>query len=188
MQRNIALIGKARAGKDSAAAHLVASRSYTRLAFADALKTMAMAIDPIVAYGQQSGAYYDQRLSNVVGSVGWEAAKDNYPEVRRFLQNLGQGVREREPNYWLSIVTRQIQSAKLWNMPVVVTDVRYRNEAQALKANGFKLVRLTRGAPSDAQAAQHISETELDDFPVDQEIVNNGSMEALHAMIAAAVE
>lgn len=187
--RNLALIGKARSGKDSAAAHLVATQAYTRLAFADALKTMAMGINPIVAYGQQSGAYYEQRLSDVVRSVGWEAAKDNYPEVRRFLQHVGQGVRERQPNYWLSIVTRQIQSAKLWNMPVVVTDVRYENEARALKANGFKLIRLTRGPQVvPTGAAGHISETELDGFPVDQEIANNGSLDALYALISAAAE
>lgn len=201
--QNIGLIGKARSGKDTAAAHLVASRSYTRLAFADPLKEMALRVDPFVF----SRPYFegldtdDVRLSEVVEDFGWERAKDRFPEVRRLLQHMGQTVREYDEDFWLRILLDKVKGASLWNMPVVVTDVRYRNEALSLRRAGFKLVRIVRPEPTalpltgasaiparrlSDQATQHASETELDTFAADLDILNSGSIETLHAMISAA--
>lgn len=184
---NIALIGKARAGKDTAALWLVRNRSYTRLAFADPLKALALKVDPIIAYGALKGEMYCLRLAELVTSIGWESAKDNYPEVRRVLQHMGQGQREIDEDYWLNLMRPKLNSAEAWNLPIVVTDVRYRNEAEMLRARGFKLVRLTRGVPDLGTASAHPSETELDDFPTDVTIVNGGGIDALHAMVAAQV-
>lgn len=203
--RNIGLIGKARSGKDSAAAHLVATLSYTRLAFADPLKELALRVNPIVAaYGapaQRPGpADWYTRLGDVVNSIGWERAKDEYPEVRRILQHIGQAQREIDEDFWLRELLRKVKAAADWRMPVVVTDVRYRNEAESLRRVGFQLVRIIRPpAPLTAEqiargpkpvpaAAQHSSETELDDFAADVEIVNGGSLDALYAAISAAVD
>lgn len=195
--RNIGLIGKARAGKDTAAAHLVAARAYTRLAFADPLKEAALRVDPLIPMNHLET---HARLSDCVATAGWEGAKDKWPEVRRVLQQMGQTVREIDEDFWLRELLRKAVAAAEWNMPVVVTDVRYRNEAESLRRAGFKLVRITRPAPmltagqpitarhlSDATAA-HASETELDGFAADHVIDNGGSLDALHAMIAAAAE
>lgn len=182
--RNIGLIGKARAGKDTAAAHLVREHAYTRLAFADPLKEMALRANPIVK--ERPG--WVSRLVDVVSAYGWERAKDEYPEVRRVLQHMGQAQREMDEDYWLNILLRKVDGAAEWHMPVVVTDVRYRNEALALRERGFRLIRITRGVPAvlDASAA-HASETELDDFAADVTLVNGGSLDALYAMIGAQV-
>ncbi len=181
---NIALIGKARSGKDTAAMWLVRNRSYTRLAFADPLKTLALRVDPIVTPVGGDDPY---RLAECVRDHGWEYAKDAYGEVRRFLQELGQGQREIDEDYWLNLMRPKLNSAEAWNLPIVVTDVRYRNEAEMLRSRGFKLVRLTRGVPDLGSASAHPSETELDNFPTDVTIVNGGGIDALHAMIAAQV-
>lgn len=174
MKPNIAFIGKARAGKDTAGAHLVQRYRYTRLAFADPLKEMALAVDPLIPLSQ--GVY--GRLSDLVLGVGWEYAKDKYPEVRRLLQRMGQAQRERDSDYWVSIALRSIAGAAKLNMPVVVTDCRYRNEALALREAGFLLVRLTRpGTGGDS----HHSETELDDFAADINLPNAGTRSELYA-------
>ena len=184
---NIALIGKARSGKDTIAARLIATRSYARVAFADPLKEMALRINPAVA---DAGYGHLGYLADVVSDSGWEAAKDDYPEVRRFLQRLGQSVRDVSEDFWLDIASRRIATAAGWNLPVVVTDVRYRNEADALRAAGFRMVRVIRPEtdprmPTGSANGEHVSETELDDYPTDALIMNNLSLDVLYQRVDA---
>lgn len=182
---NVAFMGKARSGKDTAAAYLVRSRSYTRLAFADPLKEMALRVDPFVYKDEDQDMW---RLSEVVSGHGWEYAKDMFPEVRRILQHLGQAQREFDEDYWVNALRRKLNSAEAWNMPVVVTDVRYLNEARMLRARGFRLVRIIRdGATAGGTAAAHSSETELDTFAADLDIYNTGSLDFLYRSIESAL-
>lgn len=190
---NIGLIGKARSGKDSAAAHLVRSYAYTRLAFADPLKAFALDINPWIDGPQpRYPAGWTIRLADMIEHIGWERAKDEYPEVRRVLQHIGQAKREIDEDFWLRELMRKVAGAAKLNMPVVVTDVRYRNEALSLRRAGFKLIRITRPLPAEpfvqyTRTALHASETELDDFAADVDVVNDGSLEALYAMISAQI-
>lgn len=185
---NIGLIGRKRSGKDTAALHLVQSRAYTRLAFADPLKEMALALDPFVCADEMDGAAV--RLSELVREIGWERAKDEHAEVRRILQRTGQTVREYDSDFWLRPMRRKLNTAERWNLPVIVADVRYPNEADMLRQRGFRLVRIIR--PSDAamtmaemRAAMHESETALDDYDADVTIRNTGSIADLRAAISA---
>jgi hypothetical protein len=187
---NIALMGRARAGKDSVAAQLQQRYCYTRVSFADPLKDMALKVDPKVwSYSVDGDDMDEVRLSEIVKESGWERAKDEHPEVRRILQALGAGVREYAEDYWLNIALQKIAVAKQWGMPVVVTDVRYPNEFHALDARGFRMVRVYRPAPGetidwksvsgnlgDASRAGHESETALLDYPHDVSIRNNGTL------------
>lgn len=183
--RNIALIGKARSGKDSAGARLVHNWHFTRVAFADPLKRMALDINPYIP----TVPGVTVRLESLVADVGWEYAKDNYPEVRRTLQRAGESVRRLDEDFWLNTALRSIDAAAGWNMPVVVTDCRYLNEAQALQARGFMLVRIRRHLDDHPfrTAGQHASETALDDFPADQTIINSGTLFDLETEIDALV-
>jgi hypothetical protein len=178
---NIGLIGKARSGKDTAALHLVRTRAYTRLAFADPLKEMALSIDPLIPSVERIHV----RLSTLIRDVGWEYAKDTYPEVRRILQHTGQTVREYDDEFWLTAMRRKLNNAEAWNLPVVVSDVRYPNEADMLRSRGFRLVRIIRSTGTavtmrEARAAMHASETALDDFAADVTITNVGSVTDLY--------
>lgn len=180
--RNIALIGRARSGKDTVADRLIATRQYTRVAFADPLKEMALGIDPIIAYSVVGGPV---RLSHILDAgKGWEYAKDKYPEVRRILQQCGQTVREYDEDFWLRIAMRKVDGAEKLNMPVVVTDVRYPNEYDALVARGFLMVRLIR--PLDVagmltyRGVQHESETALDGFAAHITLYNDETLTELY--------
>jgi hypothetical protein len=183
--RNIALIGKARSGKDTAASFLVRERHYTRIAFADPLKEMALSIDPLIPTGLQGAFRIHVRLSALVADVGWEYAKDTYPEVRRVLQSTGQTIREYDPDYWVNVGRRKLSAAEAWNMPVVVTDVRYINEAVMLRSRGFRLVRIVR--PDQVNTSTHVSETELDTYSTDLAIINDGSIDDLRRAILNAI-
>lgn len=184
MAPNIALMGRARSGKDSVAARLVGHHNYSRVAFADPLKDMALALDPIITYERAGGGYLPTHLSRVVSWHGWEYAKERYPEVRRTLQRLGEAVRAADPNFWLRLALDRIDSIA---GPVVVSDVRYPNEAEALSARGFLVVRIWRPRyPADTVDAEglaarlHISETALDGYVPDVTVVNGGTLADLH--------
>ncbi|MGY1436679.1 deoxynucleotide monophosphate kinase family protein [Streptomyces reniochalinae] len=168
--RNIALTGKARSGKDSVAKFLVRNWAFTRIAFADPLKGVALRLNPVIPTTYNVHV----RLKSLVADVGWEYAKDNYPEVRRVLQTAGQTVRDLDPDFWVNVAMDKVDVADTWNMPVVVTDCRYPNEAEALKARGFTLVRVQR--PGNPGTLEHESETALDDFPVDRVLINGGTL------------
>lgn len=172
--RNVALIGRARSGKDSVGARLVDRYGYKRLAFADPLKDMALEINPWVP--TTIGVVV--RLHRLIMDVGWEYAKENYPEVRRILQHTGESVRRRDPDYWVSTL---LQDAAEVDGPMVVTDVRYPNEARTLKRHGFRLVRIIRPSLGDPDPNAHISETALDDYSTPVTILNSGTLEDLHA-------
>jgi hypothetical protein len=190
---NIALIGKARSGKDTAAAFLVRERAYTRIAFADPLKEMALSIDPLIPAGRVIGQRLHVRLSALVNDVGWEYAKDYYPEVRAMLQRIGQTQREFDADYWVRVASRKIAGAERWNLPVVVTDVRYQNEADMLRARGFRMVRIIRPLAhmanpnhqygKHAAMVVHTSETELDNYPTDAVIYNDKDVATLQRAI-----
>jgi hypothetical protein len=172
-------MGRMRSGKDTVAARLVTEFKYTRLAFADPLKGMALDLNPIVTVGAV-------RLAEIVNTFGWEYAKDEFAEVRRVLQHMGQSQRALDPDYWVRVLLAKVDAADRWNLPVVVSDVRYRNEADALKARGFRLVRVTRpggGETVDAaelQALSHLSERDLARYTPDVAIYNGGSIAELH--------
>lgn len=176
--RHIALLGKARSGKDTAAGHLV-TLGYTRFAFADPLKDALLRTNPLV----QTGYNVYVRLDSLIKAAGWEYTKDKYPEVRRLLQNYGQSIRDIDPYFWVSATTYAVDLfVANTQRPVVVSDVRYRNEAEALKRRGFRLVRITRPYPPLAGYA-HTSETELDSYDVDASILNAGSVDTLRDSI-----
>lgn len=178
--KNIGLIGHAQVGKDSVAARLRDRYGYQRIAFADRLKEAALRLDPIIptTYGVHV------RLSRLVAEVGWDYAKTTYPEVRRVLQYIGQTVRELDPDFWIRAALPGMDAFAALNLPVVVTDVRYANEANYLRGSGFYMIRVTRpDGGATGEAAYHPSETELDDVPADLTIANSGTLDDLNRIV-----
>ncbi|WP_180931884.1 hypothetical protein [Streptomyces sp. AJS327] len=188
--KHVALMGKSRSGKDTVAQILVRHAAYTRLAFADRLKEAALRTNPILETLDSAflapGASHTIRLADYVEEVGWERAKDTCPEVRRFLQEYGQTVREMDPKFWVRPVTTAVMNGTVWNTPCVVTDVRYRNEVDALRELGAVIVRVERpGAGLTGEAARHSSETELDDVEPDARVLNTSTLEHLERAVCA---
>ena len=167
----IGLTGYAQSGKDSIASILVEKYGYRRVAFADKIREFLYEINPMVACSPTG------YLQDLVNLVGWDKAKQE-PQVRRLLQDLGvSGRKLLYPNVWVTPVFGTIHSGDR----VVITDVRFENEAGAVKNIGGKLWRVKRlgfGPVND-----HISESELDGYKVDQIFVNNGTLEDLETLV-----
>jgi hypothetical protein len=185
----IGLAGKSRSGKDTVAAYLVEHYGFARIAFADALREAALALDPIVVADERRdlrGRVTDFRrirLSEIVEAHGWEEAKA-IPEVRRTLQRYGVAIRDMDPEFWIRVALSPIGYME---RPVVITDVRFPNEVDAVRSRAGLLVRVSRPG---ANGNGHISETAIDDVPADVEIHNAGSLldlaDAIDRQIGAA--
>lgn len=187
--KNIGLIGVSRSGKDTVGRFLVETYGYRRVAFADAVRRSLLAVDPYVrpvevadvgAEGMVSRGVDVERLSAVVGRIGWERAKDEVPEVRRLLQAYAsEGVRDvLGADTWLNIGLRAADEANADGVPVVFTDVRFRNEVDALRERGAFLVYILR--PGAAPANWHRSERELSPADADAVIHNDGDLLSLY--------
>lgn len=174
----IGLIGKKRAGKDTFAAVLTERHGYEKVAFADPLREAALALDPIVHVEIDKNGEPDvMRYSEALEAFGYEKAKDLFPEVRTVLQRLGtDSIRALDAGFWVRAAMDRV--AKI-DGPVVVTDVRFPNEANAIRNAGGKLIRITRHAqPGD----DHPTETALDDYQEDYTVPNLASKDALEAV------
>lgn len=166
----IGLSGYARSGKDSVAKVLVEEYGYTRLAFADTLREALYALNPNIASDFGVGP-----LREVVDRVGWDKAKVVFPEVRELLQRLGTeaGRDLIHPNVWVDATFTKMQDGGKY----VISDVRFPNEADAVKQWGGKVWRIMR--PDTGPANDHPSETALDDYLPDVRLHNDGTLDDL---------
>lgn len=173
----IGISGAAGAGKDTLASHL-APFGYVRVAFADPLRDMALAIDPLIGINPWDRAT-STRLSDYVTAAGWDRAKQ-HPEVRRFLQRLGtEGVRNFfGADTWVRLAEERI--ADLGDVPVVITDVRYPNEVELVRRLGGLWCHVNR--PDAAAVPGHASETSLDPADADVVIHNTAGPERLEEL------
>ena len=185
----IGLVGAKRSGKDTVADHLVAKHGFTKVAFADPLKEMALALDPIVHTEWDYGVAWD-RLSEVVTDLGWEEAKE-YPEVRRTLQRLGTEVIRNHvgTDYWIERMDRRLSRMAARGVGVervVITDCRFPNEASLVHTRGGCLVLVER--PALAQLDSHASESIWRTAPFDNALHNTHDIAYLHAQVDRLVD
>jgi hypothetical protein len=170
----IGLIGYAQSGKDTVADYLVKTHGYTRIAFADAIRDFVYALNPLIKLNKDSSTIF---LVDLVNSLGWEKAKQE-PNVREWLQNVGVFAREiLDPQVWVVSAFRKVDR----DAKTVITDVRFENEAIAVKALFGQLWKVKRNGVGPVN--NHISETELEDYKPDQILKNDGSIEDLHKLI-----
>lgn len=171
----VALSGYAQVGKDSVGRFLIEDHGFTRFAFADKLREVVYALNPVVNA---------RRVQEVVDDVGWDRAKVEVPEIRRLLQAMGTeaGRKILGENVWVNAVFEQIGRQRgLSVVPTdhdyVITDCRFVNEAQAVKDRGGFVVRVNR--PGVGPVSGHPSETSLNDWEFDLVINNDGSLDDL---------
>jgi hypothetical protein len=80
-------------------------------------------------------------------------------------------------NFWVDLAMKHVYSAE----NVVFSDVRYPNEAQAIKDKGGIMIRITK--PNVGPVNDHISDKALDGYEVDFTIKNSGTLAELSAKV-----
>lgn len=175
----IALTGQMRAGKDEIAKHLLIMHGFTRVAFGDELKRLAHEAFPDVSESSKPRALYQQ---------------------------FGQLLREIDPDIWVRHVERQVEALINCNgqfqdhVGIVITDLRQPNEYDWAKANGFTIVKVTapvgkrlvraKAAGDNFTEADlaHETESHVEGFTADYDIVNDGTVDDLWGKVDEMLE
>lgn len=178
--RLIGLSGYAQSGKDSVGKILVEHHGFTRAAFADRMREMAIAINPIVDWSNEGLGGRPVRLDEIITAVGWERAKQNQ-EVRVLLQRIGTdaGRELLGSDVWVKATFNQMTPRK--SSAWVITDVRFPNEAAAIFRRDGLVMRITR--PGAVPANGHVSERALDNYPFDYTLDNEGTLDDLELAV-----
>lgn len=155
--RIIGLSGKRGVGKSTLANIFVRKFGYEKVSFAAPLKYLA----------RQMFAFTEEDISDIKKKESPWKGHDWTP--REFMINLGEFMRYHEKNYWLNKGLAQCTDLK---GRYVFDDVRYTNEADALRKIGATMVRINRyekqnpyGKNLDVE-----SETQLDTYCFDYTI------------------
>lgn len=165
----IGLHGFAQSGK-STSADILTRFGYTEIAFADALRSMMEILNPRI-----HGSW---RYKDVIELFGYDKAKKDFPEIRRLLQVFGtEVIRDKvDPNFWVNQLFRNVNEQKKY----VISDVRFDNEIDAIKARGGSIIYISR--PNVEALNTHRSEMDLSQ-KADFKLINDGSINQLEMNI-----
>ena len=166
----IGLAGKAGAGKDSVADYLWEKEGAIKIAFADALRAAGASI-----FGLDPRNFLDRDLKEAEVEY-WGMSP------RRMLQLLG--TEATKPVFGDDIWLKRwflSYSAVQDTDHVVVPDVRFDVEAEAIRHLGGTIIHIVRpGVGLDGDSATHVSEAGIEFRFGDMHLSNSGSVEELH--------
>jgi len=147
MPKLIGLTGRARSGKDSLASYLRAHHGFHSLAFADPIREGLQAM-----FGIGDHFAYDAKEVPIPG-IG--------KSYRELAQTLGTewGRELISPEIWLRVMVLRVERV-LSTKSVVITDVRFENEAELIRKNGGIIFHLRR--ENQPEVREHISENGIE--------------------------
>lgn len=175
----IGIAGKAQAGKDTTAGMLQVLLTNPDITWNMYETDICFAWDhPIVHYADLLKEVSQEMLDMPFDNFNSQEVKQQHIDwlgmtVREFLQKLGTAVRkEIDPDFWVKALFNTYHKGN-----VIIADVRFPNEAEAIKERGGILIRIERPG---AGAGEHVSETALDDYTGWNIIIDNvGTLEDL---------
>jgi len=195
----IGLTGRSGAGKDTAADVLCEAYQFYRIAFADPLRVeiaTAFSVDlsifsldtktrPVPALAIDRCADIDFRIACSKLGVSFIAPRS----PREIMQWWGTEYRRRQnPYYWTRKASDTIHDAMRSGFRrIVVTDVRFRNEAELIHYHNGRLWEIRR-ATVDGEPVSHPSEAGVGQIEIDHVIDNNGSMPAFAQAVMQAYQ
>lgn len=169
----IGLTGRAGAGKSTVAAYLEHEWAMHQIAFAEPIQSMLCQLFSMAGI---DGAWTAERgLKELPTTLGFS--------YRHLAQSLGTEWARHQlaDDFWLRVAAARIDAPLMRAEHVVISDVRFPNEATWLRGRGGVVVRVLReGLPS---VRQHESESHADSITPDTELLNFGSLATLHDQI-----
>lgn len=172
----IGLTGPAFAGKDTAGSYLAITHFFDCLAFADPIR------DGLKALLDLSNR--DFRPENKETVIDWIGKSP-----RQLMQLLGTeyGRNLIDENIWVKHMTRRIDDATRAGSDIVITDVRFKGEADLIRSLGGEVWRIVRPNAATTEHSCHISEREAAEIQADRAITNSGTLEQLYELIDEAI-
>lgn len=196
----IGVSGKLRHGKDTIGDYLVKRYSFKKVSFGDKLKQICMSYDNSIPelrstsnqqivqelfLGKATEQQVDALMQYIQPGVWQKLTQDECyvtkpPHARKKMQLLGEGARHIQADCWVAYALRKCHEE---GGRFVIADLRYKNEAFAIEMQpNSQLWRVVRDIEQDEFGA-HISEIDLDDYPFEVLIDNNGSLKELYNIV-----
>ena len=164
----IGLTGKKQSGKTTVADYLCSYHNFSRFGFADPLKDICGLLYPGLDFWEEKE----------------KESKDNQYGLsrREILQAVGTDIFRDQFNKdtWVNIMKYDIENNILENM--VIHDVRFDNEAEAIHDRGGIIINLIR---HKKPKGEHSSEDGISQHLIDHTISNNGTLNQLLERIEA---
>ncbi len=152
----VGISGKRGAGKDTLASYLVDRHRFVQLSLARSLKSR-VAHDFSLTAGQLERPELKEIPIPLLGKT-----------PRQIMIAYGQFFRSIDPNFWIKAL--DLKEAEKYHRLVCISDVRFKNEADYIRALGGIVVRLERKPELNVYGPTpilDISETDLDDYLFD---------------------
>ena len=176
----IGITGKIGSGKTTASNYIVNHWSFQDYTMADPIKKIAK------IFGFNDTQLYGTQSQKLEIHPHWGIS------AREFLQKIGTDIFRKElpktiPNIniersvWCDIFKINFDK----NSCIIVSDIRFLDEASLIKELGGYLFRIERPCelPENDSCHNHISETQMNDINVDFTINNNGTVQELYEKI-----
>jgi len=186
----IGLIGKKRSGKDTVADYLVKNYDFIKYSLADPMKRACKDIFLLSnkqLWGKEKDEIDDRygitprKLLQVFGTELFQYDIYNHiPELVKTIPPRKLWI-YRFIQWYTEPIPDEIDDIKYLKFNVVISDVRFKHEAEEIKKLGGKLIRIHRNLGDSHEL--HASETEMDDIEVDKEIYNFGTIKDLYKKI-----
>lgn len=175
----IGLTGKKGSGKDTVGSYLVEQHGFVRVSFAEPLKSSVAALFdlPVKQIEKWKNDPHAVVALGLKVEDGWILGDEM--AFRAFLQRYGTEAHREQfgDDFWVEQGKRAIRDAKsLGAAGIVVTDVRFDNEADAIRSMGGSIVRVFRPEAErgdDSHASEQLPQA---DFA----LVNTGTFEYLY--------
>lgn len=193
----IGLTGPAGSGKDTVADLLVTHAGFYKMAFADPLRAEvcdAFCIEPLYLSRRETKEHAmsclalskcaDQAFVDRM-AVHWEADLAMPRSPRQILQWWGTDYRRAQsPNYWAKQTARRVYDlfADRITHRIVITDVRFDNEAELIDRHGGLVWQVTRPG-CDVAPGAHISEVTGEAFKPDAVLHNSHDIKHLQQLV-----
>lgn len=176
----IGISGIKGSGKDTIADHLVEHHNFIKVSFADVLKDGCKAI-----FG-----FNDRQLYGDLKEV----IDDNWGITpRQAMQFVGTDLFRNQikllmpwikDTFWIQCTLNKIkqiqENTETCNKNIVIADIRFENEVDAVKQINGKIINITRDNLTYNDACEHESEKYIDHLDYDHKIYNNSSFTSLY--------
>lgn len=183
----IGIMGKAGSGKDTFALILaeklfeITRKKHVLMSFAHELK-LRIQKDFDMSYEQlwngNEKEKSDLRYAKCLN--GLSSNPKDYWTPREILQNYGEFYRSIDSNFWIKHLFEIIDDREYKH--VIVTDVRYINEAESVINRNGVLIKIVRNieTANDVHGQDHISEIGLESYNnIDFTVENNGTLKEI---------
>ena len=186
----IGVMGQIGSGKDTSTDYIVEKYKYKKYAFATPGKNMliALGVPKKSVFGTQ------EEKMEIMEGFGVSGRHMMQTVLTHLRENMGDIVPDIDlgpsGNIWLKAFQVYVDNLeKKYKSPKVITsDVRFLDEANAVKDLGGVIIKVIRDTDTEEKVAQHVSETSGNEIVPDYTIDNNGTLDELYEKLDAIVE